>query len=94
MVAADRYGLERLKVICEKKLCGSINTMPCNSVKTGEVVTSLVFAGRHSCNHLKAVCLKFLATPGILQGVAATEQFQYLVKNDPLILKEILEKQS
>ena len=94
LVAANRYGLERLKVICEKKLCGSINTMPCNSVKTGEVVTLLVFAGRHGCNHLKAVCLKFLATPGILRGVAATEQFQYLVKNDPLILKEILEKQS
>ena len=71
LAAADRYGLERLKLICEKMLCSSIHT--------NNVVTLFALAERHSCNHLKATCLKFLSSPEILEGVAATEQFQFLI---------------
>ena len=85
LVAADRYNLGRLKVICEKMLCGSIDT--------SNVVTLLSLAERHSCNHLKATCLKLLASPGILEEVAATEPFQFLIGSRPLILRKPSVKQ-
>ncbi|XP_078151903.1 BTB/POZ and MATH domain-containing protein 3-like [Carex rostrata] len=71
LVAADRYDLERLKIICEKILCDGINT--------SNVVTMLSLAERHNCNHLRTTCLKLLASPEILQEVAATEQFKFLI---------------
>ncbi|KAJ4753108.1 BTB/POZ and MATH domain-containing protein 2 [Rhynchospora pubera] len=52
LVAADRYGLERLKAICAKLLCAGIDA------KTA--VTTLSFAARHSCPQLKAFCVDFL----------------------------------
>ncbi|XP_078156855.1 BTB/POZ and MATH domain-containing protein 1-like [Carex rostrata] len=78
LVAADRYGLERLKIICEKMLCSSIDT--------SNAVSLLSIAERHSCNHLKATCLKFLASAEVLQRVIATEQF--LIGSLPSNLKE------
>ncbi|XP_078157086.1 BTB/POZ and MATH domain-containing protein 1-like [Carex rostrata] len=78
LVAADRYGLERLKIICEKMLCSSIDT--------SNAVSLLSIAERHSCNHLKETCLKFLASPGVLQEVIETEQF--LIGSLPSNLKE------
>ena len=62
LIAADRYNLERLKIICEKKLCGSIDMR--------NVVTLLCLAERHNCNDLKEICFKFLGYRGIQQGVA------------------------
>lgn len=45
LVAADRYGLERLKLICDDKLCNHINT----SMAT----TTLVLEEQHGCKGLK-----------------------------------------
>ncbi|XP_037467694.1 BTB/POZ and MATH domain-containing protein 1-like [Triticum dicoccoides] len=52
LVAADRYGLERLKLICENKLfsCITANT----------AVAILVLADQHNCSQLKAKCAEFL----------------------------------
>lgn len=85
LVAADRYGLERLKIICEKISCGSIDV--------SNVVTLLSLAERHSCNHLRTACLKFLASPETIGEVAGTEEFQCLVRSRPLILKDLLVEQ-
>ncbi|KAJ4786855.1 BTB/POZ and MATH domain-containing protein 2 [Rhynchospora pubera] len=84
MVVADRYGLERLRIMCEKTLS--------HGVDINNVVSLLSFAQSHSYNHLKASCLKFLASPDTFGAVVETEQFQYLVRCHPLILKELLEK--
>jgi len=46
LVAADRYDLERLKLMCEHKLCECIST----SMET----TTLVLAEQHRCKGLKA----------------------------------------
>jgi len=46
LVAADRYDLERLKLMCEHKLCECIST----SMAT----TTLVLAEQHRCKGLKA----------------------------------------
>lgn len=60
LAAADRYALERLKTICESKLCEGI------AINT--VATTLALAEQHHCFQLKAVCLKFVASPENLKG--------------------------
>ena len=60
LAAADRYALERLKVICESRLCEGI------TINT--VATTLALAEQHHCFQLKAVCLKFVSSPENLKG--------------------------
>lgn len=53
LAAADSYGLERLRLMCESHLCKDI------SVKT--VAEILALADRCNASDLKAVCLRFAA---------------------------------
>ena len=53
LAAADRYGLDRLRSLCESRLCEEVN------VQT--VATTLALAEQHHSTQLKAVCLKFVA---------------------------------
>jgi hypothetical protein len=53
LAAADRYGLDRLRSLCESRLCEEVN------VQT--VATTLALAEKHHSTQLKAVCLKFVA---------------------------------
>lgn len=53
LASADRFGLDRLKLICESKLCDEI------TVET--VPTTLSLAEQHRCVQLKSACLKFAA---------------------------------
>ncbi|WVZ79013.1 LOW QUALITY PROTEIN: hypothetical protein U9M48_026642 [Paspalum notatum var. saurae] len=63
---ADRYGLDRLKLICESKLSGAIG------VET--VVTTLALAEKHNCALLKAKCVEFIAkSPRTLDAVLASD---------------------
>lgn len=66
LAAADRYGLDRLRLLCEENLC--------KDVATNTVATTLALAEQHHCFQLKAVCLKFIATPGNLQGASFIDQ--------------------
>ncbi|KAJ3685523.1 hypothetical protein LUZ61_014687 [Rhynchospora tenuis] len=84
LVAADRYGLERLKVICEKKLCDSLD------VET--VATTLLLANQHNCGQLKDVCIDFVASSDAVGAVMETDGFKHLMLCSPLILKDILDK--
>lgn len=60
LVAADRYGLERLKLLCEAKLC--------EDVAINTVATTLALAEQHHCFELKSVCINFVALPENLRG--------------------------
>jgi speckle-type POZ protein len=84
LAAADKYGLERLKIICQKMLYDTIDI--------SNAVSLLSLAERHSCIDLKKGCLKYLVSADKVGEVIEAEEFQQLVKNDPLILKELLEK--
>ncbi|XP_021757265.1 BTB/POZ and MATH domain-containing protein 3 isoform X2 [Chenopodium quinoa] len=53
LAAADRFGLDRLKMLCEYKLSDEI------TVET--VTTTLSLAEQHRCVQLKRACLKFAA---------------------------------
>ncbi|XP_010321433.1 BTB/POZ and MATH domain-containing protein 3 isoform X2 [Solanum lycopersicum] len=54
LAAADRFGVDRLKELCEAKLCEEVNV--------DTVATTLSLAEQHRCPQLKAICLKFAAT--------------------------------
>ncbi|CAL4983157.1 unnamed protein product [Urochloa decumbens] len=52
LAAADRYGLERLKMVCGDMLCSYIDA--------DTAVTTLQLAHKHGCHGLKEACAKFL----------------------------------
>ncbi|XP_068658369.1 BTB/POZ and MATH domain-containing protein 2-like isoform X1 [Aristolochia californica] len=83
LAAADRYGLERLRLLCEVQLCEEI------AINT--VATTLALAEQHHCLQLKAVCLKFIALPENLRAVMQTDGFEYLNVSCPSVLTELLE---
>ncbi|GJN20406.1 hypothetical protein PR202_gb07781 [Eleusine coracana subsp. coracana] len=84
LMAVDRYGMERLKLICEDKLCRHI------SLNT--VGTTLVLAEQHHCKKLKHACFKFIKTQKKLDVVVATDGFQHLAKSCPFALFELIAK--
>ncbi|CAN6311061.1 unnamed protein product [Urochloa humidicola] len=82
LVAADRYNLERLKLVCEDRLCKYIDV--------GTVATILTLAEQHHCPGLKKVCFDFLSSPLNLMAVAATDGFKHLSRSCPTIMEELV----
>ncbi|KAG8370702.1 hypothetical protein BUALT_Bualt13G0010800 [Buddleja alternifolia] len=83
LAAADRYGLDRLRLLCEANLC--------EAVAINTVATTLALAEQHHSFQLKAVCLKFVALPENLRAVMQTDGFEYLKESCPHVLTELLE---
>ncbi|XP_030516639.2 BTB/POZ and MATH domain-containing protein 2-like [Rhodamnia argentea] len=83
LAAADRYGLDRLRLLCEANLC--------QDVAINTVATTLALAEQHHCFRLKAVCLRFVAMPENLRAVMQTDGFEYLKESCPSVLTELLE---
>ncbi|CAL4983188.1 unnamed protein product [Urochloa decumbens] len=84
LVAADRYDLERLKLMCEEKLCGYIDIS-----STGTILT---LAEKHSCAGLKKACLDFLMSGTNMAASIVTGGFEHLTNSCPSILLELLAK--
>ncbi|NP_001131785.1 BTB/POZ and MATH domain-containing protein 1-like [Zea mays] len=82
LVAADKYNLERLKLLCEKKLCECIHV--------GTIATILALAEQHRCHALKKVCFHFLSSPANLRAVAATDGFEHLSRSCPSVMEELV----
>ncbi|RCV43050.1 LOW QUALITY PROTEIN: hypothetical protein SETIT_9G264500v2 [Setaria italica] len=82
LVAADRYNLERLKLICEDNMCAHIGM--------GSVASILVLAEQHHCHGLKEACFQFLSSPLTLNAVMATDDFEHLTRNCPAVFKELM----
>ncbi|KAF8689705.1 hypothetical protein HU200_041702 [Digitaria exilis] len=57
LVAADRYGLERMKLLCESTLCKRLDV--------DSVATTLALADQHHCSSLKDVCIRSLRENGL-----------------------------
>lgn len=82
LVAADRYGVEGLKKICEYKLCG-------NGITIDTVVSMLELAETHVCPKLKARCFDFLADGDNFKMVATSSEYLHLMQNFPTLLVEV-----
>ncbi|KAL6880376.1 hypothetical protein ACP4OV_011941 [Aristida adscensionis] len=82
LAAADRYGLDRLRLLCEARLCDEL---------TAETVaTTLALAEQHHFTGLKSACLKFAAVKENLGAVMETEGFNYLEETCPSLLSDLL----
>ncbi|KAL6651430.1 hypothetical protein ACP70R_010355 [Stipagrostis hirtigluma subsp. patula] len=86
LVAADRYGVERLRLVCESKLSEAID------VET--VATTLVLAEQHDLSQLRQACIGFMASPNMLRPVMGSDGFKHLIASCPLLMEEILDKVS
>lgn len=80
LTVADKYGLGRLKQLCESCLCKDISV---NSV--GEI---LALADCCHATELKAVCLRFAAEN--LAAVMRSDGFEYLKEHCPSLQSELL----
>uniref|UniRef100_J3MUJ4 BTB domain-containing protein n=2 Tax=Oryza brachyantha TaxID=4533 RepID=J3MUJ4_ORYBR len=81
LAAADRYDLDRLKLMCAQKLWESV------SVETA--AATLGYAEMYSCPELKKKCIEFLMTGNNLNKVAVTDDYFHLREDFPLVIKEI-----
>ncbi|XP_066399012.1 BTB/POZ and MATH domain-containing protein 1-like [Miscanthus floridulus] len=80
LAGADRYGLQRLKLICEGRLADCITV--------DMAATTLALAEQHGCSQLKASCVEFIA--GYLDAVLETEGYKHLEASCPSVLTDIL----
>ncbi|CAL5039868.1 unnamed protein product [Urochloa decumbens] len=80
LAAADMYGIERLKSMCEDRLCDGTN------VETA--ATALGLAEQHGCSKLKARCLELIAAN--LDAVMETEGYKHLMESSPLVLNDLI----
>ncbi|KAI5016328.1 hypothetical protein ZWY2020_006179 [Hordeum vulgare] len=82
LVAVDTYNMERMKLICEDKLCKYINV--------GTVVNILSLAELHHCPGLKSACIHFLSSPANLRAAMASDGFEHLSATCPSVVKELI----
>ncbi|TVU41985.1 hypothetical protein EJB05_08365, partial [Eragrostis curvula] len=65
LAAADWYAIERLKLICEEKLCRIVDA------ETAEM--TLALAEQHSCRDLKEACLRYIINAKRKHNVSARQ---------------------
>ncbi|KAG8099840.1 hypothetical protein GUJ93_ZPchr0013g35906 [Zizania palustris] len=82
LVAADRYNVDRLKLICEEKLSKNLDS--------DILATSLALAEQHGCHGLKEACFDFLASPSNLERVMTSDGYEHLKSSCPFVLVEFM----
>nr|CAB3468690.1 unnamed protein product [Digitaria exilis] len=80
LAAADMYGIDRLKSICEDWVCDDA------TVETAAMFLAL--AEQHGCSKLKARCVELIAAN--LDAVMETEGYKHLMATSPLVLNDLL----
>ncbi|CAN6310259.1 unnamed protein product [Urochloa humidicola] len=82
VAAANRYGMERLRVLCEERLREFVDVR--------SVAAMLAFAGEHRCHELKEACLRFLGEPENLRGFVKMNGLEHLSRNCPSVLVDLI----
>jgi hypothetical protein len=72
LVAVDRYGLDRLKQMCEEE--------ECKKMDAETVTTTLALADQHQCERLKKACVEFMASSEVMAAVIETRGFKEHLK--------------
>uniref|UniRef100_A0A8R7TPZ3 BTB domain-containing protein n=1 Tax=Triticum urartu TaxID=4572 RepID=A0A8R7TPZ3_TRIUA len=86
LVAADRYDLEKLRLMCEKILSESIDI-------ASVIPTLMAVHGRHSCRQLEASCIEYLASDTtVYANVKATEEYKELKESCCSFLAGVTDK--
>nr|XP_051228833.1 uncharacterized protein LOC127346589 [Lolium perenne] len=86
LVAADRYDLERLRLMCESILVESIDI-------TTVMPTLQLVRGRQSCLQLEDSCIEYIAAdPDVYAAVRATEEYKELKETCSSLVIEVNER--
>jgi speckle-type POZ protein len=81
LVAADLYQLTRLRRICERRLC--------ETVDLETAATTLTLAEQNHAEELKRVCLDFVARN--LAQVMTTDGYRHMTRSCPALQAELLQ---
>lgn len=84
LVLADRYGIDRLKLMCATKLWENVSNETVGAI--------LVCAETYNCPELKKKCIAFVAKEENLRKTVLTDGFLQLVQKFPSIIAEMREK--
>ncbi|KAE8785220.1 Speckle-type POZ protein-like protein [Hordeum vulgare] len=75
LVAADRYDLQRLRLLCEKVLAEGMD-------HKSVIPTLMVVHGRYHCGQLEDLCIEYIAShPNVYNALKATEEYNEMKKN-------------
>ncbi|CAL5011211.1 unnamed protein product [Urochloa decumbens] len=84
LVAADRYAMGRLKLMCEIILCKYLN------VET--VAATLSLADQHNCMRLKDACIEYMNSSNKISDVVASQGYAHLKRACPAVFIDMWEK--
>ncbi|XP_044970776.1 BTB/POZ and MATH domain-containing protein 1-like [Hordeum vulgare subsp. vulgare] len=84
LVAADKYAMGRMKMICEGMLC------KCLGIET--VATILALADQHHCSNLKDACIEFMLSSNRMDDVIASQGYAHLKRSFPGLFVELFER--
>ncbi|CAL5003181.1 unnamed protein product [Urochloa decumbens] len=84
LVAADRYGVERLKLICESILSKRLDVE--------SVAATLALADQYHCNKLKDACIDFINYSSRMDDVVSSQGYAHLKRACPTVFMDIFEK--
>uniref|UniRef100_A0ACD6AKG1 Uncharacterized protein n=1 Tax=Avena sativa TaxID=4498 RepID=A0ACD6AKG1_AVESA len=70
LVAADRYAMERMKLMCERNLS--------ESLRVETVATTLALADQHHCSQLKDACIEFINSSNRMNDVVESKGYVHL----------------
>lgn len=84
LVTADRYAIERLKLMCQSILCENL------CVQTVPMILAL--ADQHHCHRLMDACIEFITCSKAWDDVVATKGYKSLKRSCPSVVIETLEK--
>ncbi|CAL5007377.1 unnamed protein product [Urochloa decumbens] len=86
LVAADKYGLERMKLMCENILCKRLAIQ--------SVARTSILADQYHCTKLKDACIRFINSSNRMDDVVATQGYDDLKRACPALAVEIWEKRT
>jgi speckle-type POZ protein len=84
LVAADRYAMDRLKLMCQNILGSKLDVE--------NVATTLGLADQYNCDRLKDVCIEFMMNLEDKNAVMETKGYANLRRSCPSVIVEVYER--
>jgi speckle-type POZ protein len=84
LVAADKYAIERMKMLCGGILCKSLDVQ--------NVATKFALADQHHCGMLQDACVDFIISSDRMSDVLASQGYVHLKQSRAFVLVDMFEK--
>lgn len=84
LVAADRYAIERLKLICQSFLCENLDVQ--------NVATTLALADQHNYDKLKDACIEYISCSNEMDDLLSSQGYKNLKRTCPSVVIDLFEK--